>query len=339
LKAIVLVSPGVFKQEEREKPKPGQNQVLIKVFAVGVCQTDIDIYVGKRNDPGWQPPRVIGHEISGTVYETGPGVTGLKTGQPVVIDPVVTCGCCWFCQHGLLCPNGGLIGGSIDGGLQEFIVVPAENVVPVPETLSLEEAAIIEPLACVLTAYKKVNILHGDTVAVVGPGIGGLCFTQLAKNSGAQKVILIGAKENRLALGKKLGADKIVNIKNQDPVQTVMSETNDIGADVVFEVTGNQESIRNTLSMVRPSGSIVAYGIPLELVNNFDLQKLILKDLTLHSGVGPWQTFVDSVRLVETGKVKMKEMLTHRFGVDDIDRVINMVRNRKDDIIKAIVKW
>jgi threonine dehydrogenase-like Zn-dependent dehydrogenase len=338
MKALAAVSPNKITFQEREMPAAGEGQIVIKVEAVGVCQTDLDVLEGKRREKDWQPPRVLGHEISGVVYETGKGVKNVKTGQSIVVNPVISCGECFYCKKGILgCVNGRLIGGSTDGGMQEYLCIPAENAVPVPDSISKEAAAIIEPFACVLTAFRKVTISPGDTVVIAGPGIGGLCFTQLSKNCGA-KVILIGTRDERLELGKKLGADVTVNIRKENALDIVLNETNGFGADVFVEASGNGSVIDKAMDMTRGSGSIVAYGIPFGLID-FDLQKLILKDQALISGAGPWQTFDEAVKLLEEGKVVLNDFVTHVHKMDEIEEVIKMVKERQPKLMKAVLKW
>ncbi|HHY83328.1 MAG TPA: alcohol dehydrogenase catalytic domain-containing protein [Clostridiales bacterium] len=338
MKAYVAVSPNKIAFQERNMPVAGEGQVVIKVAAVGVCQTDLDVLEGKRTEKDWQPPRVLGHEISGVVYQTGKGVENVKAGQHVVVNPVISCGDCFYCKKGTLgCVNGRLIGGSTDGGMQEYLCIPAKNAVPVPDSIPFEVAAIIEPFACVLTAFRKVTIMPGDTVVVAGPGIGGLCFTQLSKSCGA-KVILLGTRDERLNLGKKLGADVTVNINKEKALDVVLSETNGFGADVFFEASGNGSVIDDAMNMTRGSGSIVAYGIPFGLIG-FDLQKLILKDQAIISGAGPWQTFEEAVKLIDEGKVVLSDFVTHIRSMNEIEDVISMVKTRQSNLIKAVVKW
>jgi L-gulonate 5-dehydrogenase len=339
MKAIVATEPNKLELQERDIPVAGDGQVVIKVAAVGICQTDLDVLGGKRQEKEWQPPRVLGHEICGVIFQTGDNVTSVKKGQRVVVDPVISCGECYYCKKGVLgCIDGRLIGGSTDGGLQEYVCVPAKNAVPLPDSIPTEQAAFLEPFACVLTAFRKVKVLPGDTVVVNGPGIGGLCFTQLSKNCGA-RVVLIGTRDQRLQLGKKLGADVTINIKNENAIERVLKETDGRGADIYFEASGNSGVIDAAMDMTRIAGNIVAYGVPFNKIEGFDLQKLILKDQAIMSGAGPWRTFGDAVKLVEEGKVVLKDFLTHTFRAEETEAAFDMIKKRQPGFIKAVVKW
>lgn len=339
MKAIVAAAVDRLEMRQREMPVAGDDEVILKVAATGLCQTDLDVLEGRRKETDWQPPRVLGHEICGVVYAVGGGVTNVRAGQRVVVDPVMACGQCFYCKKGVLgCQSGRLIGGSIDGGLQEYVRIPAKNAVPIPDSIPSELAAFLEPFACVLTAFGKASPGPGDTVVVNGPGIGGLCFVQLCKSRGA-RVILVGTKDERLQLGKKLGADATVNINRENPLDAVLAETGGRGADVFFEASGNGKVLDGAMNMTRIAGTIVAYGVPTQPVEAFDLQKLVLKDLALLSGAGPWRTFPEAVSLVAAGKVALDDFLTHTFRPEQAEEAFALLKERRPGLIKAVIRW
>lgn len=339
MKAIVATAVNKLEMLERPMPTAGEGMIVLQVKATGICQTDLDILKGLREEPEWQPPRVLGHEISGVVHEIGPGVIGLAVGQVVVVDPVWACGHCFYCDRGTLgCENGRLIGGSTDGGMQEYVAIPARNAIPMPKGMPFELAAIIEPFACVLTAFGKAIPEKGDTVVVSGPGIGGLCFTQLAKSRGA-RVILAGTKDDRLALGKKLGADITVNVRRESLLDAVLGETEGRGAAIYYEASGNGKTYNDALRMTRISGTVVGYGNTLHPIEGFDMQTLLMRDLAVVSGAGPWQTFQEAAELLAAGTVKLDDFLTHTFSPEQAAEAYAMVEERPEGMIKAAIVW
>ena len=338
MKALVIEAPNIFRLKEVEIPRCSDNEVLIKVAAVGICQSDIDLYKGEH--PNWALPRIPGHEISGVIAQLGSEVRNILLGQRVVVDPVITCGRCIFCKNNELgCIEGGLIGGTTDGGLQEYISVDSKNVIPIPDYLPLEEAAVLEPLACAFTAFNHIKVRPEHTVAVLGPGMGGLCLVQIAKAQGAGKVILTGTRDERLKLGEKLGADITVNVNERNAIQAIRDETGGHGADIVFEAAGNPTSIIQSLDIVKTGGKIVLYGAPITLIDGFDIRKVNVKNLTLISGVGPWNAFESAIVLAAKKKVLLNEMITHKFRAIDAEQAYRMVGDRKNGIFKAILTW
>jgi threonine dehydrogenase-like Zn-dependent dehydrogenase len=189
VKAAVVERPEVVRIEEREVPQPGAEEVLIRVRACGVCGTDVHIlHAGFRADY----PVIPGHEFAGEVVSVGDRVTHVRPGEPVVIDPNITCGVCPYCRRGLvhLCENLIALGVNLPGGFEEFCVAPAKQVYRLPDGLSWEEAAFVEPLACCVHGIDRAGISAGDSVVVIGAGPIGLLMVQLARLEGAREVIV-----------------------------------------------------------------------------------------------------------------------------------------------------
>jgi L-iditol 2-dehydrogenase len=326
-------------QIEKEKPSPGKKEVLIKVNTVGVCQTDMELFSGKMQSPGWQPPRIPGHEFSGVIAEIGNDVTGISVGDRVAVDPVVTCGECVYCRRGELgCLCGSLIGGSCDGALQEYVAVPAKNIIKIPDEMVFEEAALLEPVSCCYTAFYNIDVRPEHTVAILGPGMGGIILAQMCKTAGA-RVILTGTRPERLELGIRFGADIAVNIREQDPLEVIMKETGGFGADIVFECSASPDGVRSTVNITRMGGTIVLYSSPILPVDGFNFSRINTQNLKLVSGIGPWKASEGALSLIRQGKVRPSEMITHRFPAEKAVEVYDMVYHRKGGIFKAVLQW
>ena len=213
--SAVWVGNGKIVLEERGKPVPNENEVLVKVHRAGICATDVHIVQDKLHLGN--PPLVLGHEFAGEIVELGKSVKGITLGQRICVDAEIGCGTCYHCQKQMfhLCPQIKEFGINIDGGWQEYISIPARNAYLLPDTVSYEEAALLEPLNCTLGAVERLHIHYGDEVLIFGSGPAGLMYVQLAKLKGAGKIILVGIQAERQQLGQELGADVLLN--GRDP--------------------------------------------------------------------------------------------------------------------------
>ncbi len=314
--------------------RPGAGEVLLRVRAVGLCSTDVHIVQGRVRFR--EPPFVLGHEVSGEVAETGPGVTRLRTGNRVTMDSVVGCGVCPLCLKGSaqFCSGGSEIGMTVDGGMQEYLFVPERNLHPIPDTVSHEESAILDTE--VLGALRKPGIEPGSTLAVLGPGPGGLVAVQLGKILGAGMVILVGTRPERLALGKNLGADIVLDGLSAGLTGDVRDAAGG-GVDMVFDAAGTEKSLRTALDIVRPQGKVVLYGVHGAPVPSVDIDTIILKDLEVYGALSDRIGWEEMIRWVAVGLLDLRDIITHRFPLERAHEAYETVRDRKDGAIKAVL--
>ncbi len=340
MKAALWDKVGHVSIVDKPIPSADEKHVVVKVKAVGVCATDIHMIMGKVKLA--KPPHVLGHEISGVVEEVGAGVDGWKKGDRVVIDTIISCGRCVACKSGRreLCPEKQEIGyDPYDGGYAEYVRVPAQCLVHLPGSIPFREAAIMESVACPFGAVLRIGVKPGSTVLVQGAGPAGLAFLQAAKVSGARKVIVSARGEQRLQYALKFGADDVIDASNEDVLSRVMELTNGEGCDYVMDAAGSVESILLCFDACKTGGDVLYYGIPDASAKiEFPFMKMMIKQLRLHGILeycAGWDTLVS---LVESGRINLRDMVTHTFRLEEIDKAIELYEKKDRSLIKSVIE-
>jgi L-iditol 2-dehydrogenase len=265
LKALIHTKPYCFEYSDFPDPVAGDDEVLIRVKACGICGSDVHGFTGKTGRR--LPPLIMGHEAAGVVENPGKNVNGFKKGDRVCFDSTVYCNKCQPCQNGLYnrCDKRQVLGVSTPefkrhGAFAEYVAVPWWIVSKIPDNMSFVQAAFLEPASIGTHAGNRPPISSEDTVVVIGGGTIGLFVMQAAKLRGAAKVIVVDINEFRLGLASKLGADKVINPLNSDLRETILKETQGKGADVTFEVVGCAKTFREGISITKTGGHVVALG-------------------------------------------------------------------------------
>lgn len=304
MKAAVFHGPDNLRIEEVPRPHAKAGEVVIKVERCGICGTDLHILRG--NFPAPNLPLIIGHEFAGQVVEVGQGVTNAKEGDKATVDINISCGTCYFCRHNqkLFCPYVRQLGVHDAGGMAEYVLAPASNVYVLPDSMPLESAAYIEPLACAVHGQDRVGIHTGETIAIVGGGPMGLAHAALAKLHGAGRVIVSEPMESRREVAKSLGADDVVDPISENAVERILEATDGRGADVVIEAVGSIRTYEEAFNMVRRGGRFLAYGAAppdAELaLKPFDIYS---KELTIvGSYAGTYETWPEAIALIDGGR-------------------------------------
>lgn len=340
MKTAVYYGPRDVRIEEKEVPEIGDKELLVKVHACGVCGTDVKTVL--RGHPLIKPPAVLGHEVAGEIIRIGKDVTEHRTGERVIVAPYVPDGTCYYCLHGryTLCTE--LYEESLTpGGFAEFVKVPPNIVkkgtLEIPDTVSYEEAALTEPLACCLHGIEECHVGVGDCVAIVGDGPIGLMHLQLAKVKGATKIILSGQLNDRLRLAEELGASVTVNETEESPVKKVMEETNNRGGDAVIVAVGSVAAVEQGLKLVRKGGIVNLFGgFPGQSELKLDPNLIHYSEVTVTGTFGfSHINFARALQLINTRSVKMNKLITHRFKLDEVLTAIDMLADRKG--LKAVV--
>ncbi|NQT58727.1 MAG: alcohol dehydrogenase catalytic domain-containing protein [Bacteroidetes bacterium] len=342
MKAAVFKGPNKIRIENIPIPEPRDNEVQIKVHSTGICGTDLHLFKGYKVGTLSTPLNMVfGHEFGGVITKTGKSVPAVyKTGQRVVVEPNIGCGQCKTCLAGyyVQCEKGqSIIGIHRNGGFAEYAVVPHEKVFLLPDNISMKTASVLEPFAICVYGIINAPIIPGDTVLIMGPGVAGLHFTMLAKACGAAKVILSGPNQARLNLGRKLGADEIINVVDKDLLVEVMKETEGEGANYIFEAAGVQSTLANMTKTAANKAKICIYGIPVKPVDNIDFSEFLLKDLTLVAASGAQNTFKRAIKIVSSGIVNLENVITHTFPLDEIEKAFELVDKRLDGVAKASI--
>ena len=320
-------------------PEPGEGQVLVKISACGVCGTDVHIYHGGKGSAEVVPPVILGHEFSGHIVKLGSGVTGLEEGQLITVDPNIYCGKCRPCRQGQkqMCHHMRAVGVNMDGGFADYCLVPYAQCVPVPEGTDPELAALAEPLACCLHGIDRVGIRPGENVLVIGGGTIGQIMLQLARLAGAAKVVLSEPVEIRRELAVRLGADAAIDPLHEDLPQRLSELLSRDGADVVIECVGNPRTSAQAIDAAAGCGRVMLFGVPNpDAVLQTKMHPIFQKELTIMGSFVNPDTHSRAVALLSSGQLKLKELITHRFPVSQLEEAIKMQTGTQS--IKVLVK-
>jgi L-iditol 2-dehydrogenase len=343
--ALVVHEPDRFSIESVPRPEPGENELLCKVHAVAICGTDPHIISG--DFPGFWPkefPFVPGHEWAGEVVGVGPGAErfGWKTGTRVAGTSHAGCGFCRRCVEGRynVCENYGneavhrQYGHYTQGSYAEYVVHSIASVFPIPDSLGWDEAAMLDPTAIALHTVKRGRHGPGDTVVVVGPGVMGLLVAECAWALGAGRVIVVGRGE-RLAKAAALG-NETVNFTACDPVERVRELTSGAGVEVALECSGDPAAVGQCADMLRRGGRVAVIGIPLEDAQ-VPLQKIVLDELEIVGVRAAAGEMPEAIALVAAGKIRLGELITHRFALREYAEALRTFTERVDGALKVIV--
>ena len=321
MKAAVYKGPHDIRIEDVPEPRVSGRKVLVKFKAGSICGTDMHFYRGE-----WKikASRIIGHDACGVRADTG---------ERVVMIPIIYCGTCYFCQRGLptYCERyGQFMGINRNGFFAESIAIRPKYLVPVPENVSDEEAAIVEPVALALHVLDNLKPNMGDWATIIGQGPIGLLMTQVAKLKGC-RVIAVDLEDYRLDIAKKFGAEFCVNAKREDAVKKVREITKR-GSDVVVEVAGKTRTVEQTPFMVRKAGKVALVG---EFKGRLNLEDAD-EALFFTSYISPVE-YPMAVELIANGSVNVKELITHRFKLAEFEKALQMADNAAEKPVKIII--
>ncbi len=318
--------------------EPGAGEVLLKVRAVGICATDIHIVNGILSFAP-PPPFILGHEVAGEIAAVGPGVTSVTVGDRVTVDQVIGCGDCVFCKRGSaqFCSSGYELGISRDGGGQDYLILPAANVYPIPHSISFAEAAVLDME--VWKALSRCRIQPGEKVLIFGGGSAGLIACQVARINGAGRVFLCERYAPRRRFAERLGiADRVIASDKESLEELIANETNGLGADVVVDCAGSEESPHQALAAVLAGGRILLYGVYPGPLKALDLNQIVVRDLTVYGALSDRHGWQDVIDLVATGKLQLAPLITHRFPIERGPEGYALVREKGDGVIKAVLE-
>ncbi len=324
MKAAKLVGPGNMAIEELPIPEIGDAEVLVKVEYCGICGTDVHGFVS----PGYVPKGAyMGHELSGVISKVGGEVRGWERGDRVTIQPSYECGHCWACRHGHLpcCvfQLRGAIGISTDpslpGGYAEFVRVQfPERLHALPEGVSFEEGALVEPLACALRAVRSSSIKPGDPVMVTGAGPIGLAVIGFLKHTGAVPIIATEVSDRRSELAKRFGADYVFNPQSNTHLkEDILRVTAGVGVAAVFECSGAPQALRTACDFLRPHGELVVIGL-IQKEMNFTPYEFQPKELRILWSWCHGDEFPMVIDLITKGVIPFKELVSSKIRLDDI---------------------
>ncbi len=326
---------GSLEVKELPTPKPGPDEVLVKMKAAGICYSDVMILTNKYKGRVPVPiPMIMGHEGAGVIAEVGKGVEHVKAGDKVGLNPLWGCGQCQNCLNGYpnMCMTWRHLGITCDGTFAEYRVVPAFVAYKLPESISLIDAAFLEPISLTVRTLEHVKPMVGDTVAIIGPGSIGLFHLQAFKSAGASIVIVIGLAQaaERFEMAKKVGADHIVNGSKEDVVKRVRELTNGLGVDIVVETANHPSTVPLAVNLAATRGRVVLFGLYPEAT--LSPLTFLRSGLTMAGDVAvvPRQ-FLRAIRWVEYKKVLAEQMITRKFRLDQAKEAFE-VFNQGDSV-------
>jgi L-iditol 2-dehydrogenase len=344
MKAMVLT--GIRQMEMMEWPDPiitKDTDVLLKLEAVGVCGSDIHYYsTGRIGSQVVQFPYPVGHESGGTVVKVGEGVTAVKPGDRVAIEPAISCGKCDQCLEGRpnTCRNIKFLGcpGQIDGCLSEYIVMPEECCFSIPDHMSFAEAAISEPLAIGVYAVKQSIPMKGAKVGILGFGPIGMSVLLPAKAYGADTFYVTDKIDDRLQLATEVGASWTGNPDKIDVAEAVNREEK-MQLDVVFECCGQQDAIDNALEILKPGGKLMLIGIPEVDKLCFTMDLMRRKEITVVNVRRQIHCVQEALDLIADGRVDVSKMTTHNYSFKDTKAAFDLVEGYQDGVMKAMINF
>lgn len=338
MKAAVFYGPGQkLRLEDVPIPEPGEGEVLIKIAACGVCHTDLH-YIDHGVPTFKKPPLILGHEASGTVSDVGEGVTQVEKGGRVLVPAVLSCGACPNCRTGRenICENGIMFGNNVDGAYAEYMVAPAKDLFRFPETLPLEEGSIIAD--AVTTPFHAVvnrgEVKAGDKVAVFGCGGVGLNLVQIANAVGAT-VVAVDILDEKLRWAKELGAAVTVNAKKEEKIEKTIRKATGGGADVAFEAVGIPEVMKKAFGSLRNGGRLIVVGYS-DKDMELNAGRMMYREMEVRGSLGCRPVdYPRAIALASDGKIKIKELVTNRFPLEDIEKAFELLRTGEG--IRSIV--
>jgi len=339
MRSLRLHGPGDLRMHDEPIPEPSAGEVLIRIKSVGICASDLNYYLdGRIGTTVVTKPTVLGHEASGVIAALGEGVTGLSVGDRAAIEPAKPCMECEYCKSGHynVCPGIPFFGAPpTDGCFRDYITWPAQLVIKIPDSLSFDEAAMVEPLAIGIYAVELSELKPNDVVAILGVGAIGLSVLQAAKVAGAKRIIVSEPIEARRNLALKLGADAAV-----DPpklAQEVEQLTGGRGADVVFECAGEDDAVRESSRIAAVLGKVIIVGIPRGDDYPFDASTSRRKELRATFVRRSNLTTEKAIEWVAAGKANVACYATHRFPLEQTEQAMKLAVEKRDGAVRAIV--
>lgn len=323
-------------------PVAKENEVLVRIDAVGICGSDVHYYQhGRIGDFVVKGDFILGHECAGEVVAVGSAVKSLSVGDRVALEPGKTCGKCEFCKKGLynLCPDVEFFATPpYHGVLANYVTHPEDMCFKLPENVSNVEGALVEPLAVGLHATEQGGVKLGDTVFIYGSGCIGLVTLLASKARGASKIIVADVLDNRLKTAKKLGATHVINPREQDVVKTVAEITGGKGAEVVIDAAAAEATVKQTVDVLKIGGTIVLVGMTPKDEVEFNFMKLMSKEGTLKTIFRYRNLYPVAINAIASGAINVKDIVSHEFDFENTKEAFDFVTNNAKDVVKAVIK-
>jgi L-iditol 2-dehydrogenase len=339
--ASVLYGPRDMRVEQVDVPEIGPYDALIQMKACVLCGSDLHGYLGRH--PRVVYPRILGHEFAGVIEKLGQKVKDFSKGQRVFCDIDMPCGACDPCRQGRgnICANIKTIGFDVDGAFSEYVKVPHENLYPIPDDMSFEEACLTNNLGLAFNAVKRrAEVMLNDKVLIIGCGPIGLCTLMLAKAVGAD-VIIAGNHDYQLEVAEEFGADELINAKKDDTVARALAFTRGKGVDKVIEIVGGEQDVTlgQCTQAVKRGGLVVLVGT--FSGNKATLRATEFKDREINmrgarSFIGR-EALPEVIRLIGSRRFNVSRLISHRLRLAEVEKGLKTMKNRKENVIKVVI--
>lgn len=342
MKALVLTEYGKLAVRETARPSIQADEVLVRIQACAICGSDIHGYDGGSGRR--QPPIIMGHEASGVIEEVGEASRGFAVGDRVTFDSTVYCGECWYCRHGLinLCENRRVLGVSCEeyvqpGAMAEYAAINARTLYRLPESVSFEEAAMVEPLSIAVHAAARAQIQMGDCAVIVGAGTIGLLLLQTIKNRGVTELIAVDLDDRKLEQAKRLGATRVLNSGREDVPARVRAICGGRGADIAFEAVGIEPTLHTAIDSVRRGGSVMMVGNVAKQVK-LPLQKCVTQQISLMSSCASAGEYDVCLALIGHKMVDVDSLISAVAPLKEGNAWFQRLHAAEPGLIKVVLK-
>lgn len=333
-----VTAPGKIEFLEKELAPPGEREVLIAVRAAAICGSDLHIFKGKH--PSAPLPVSVGHEIAGEVLETGPGVSRLRVGERVTVEPVIACGRCEACRKGQyhLCQNISFQYRRGQGGFGKYFVVSEAHAFRLPEQISYAEGALVEPLAVALHALKRSELRMGERCAIFGAGAIGLLLLMLAQVAGAGCTAIVDVQDFRLQKALELGASRAINARLEDVLAAIHALSGGQGVERSFEAVGLEGTLMQALQALKKGGRATLLGIFEDSEARLPVNLFVQREIALAGSQGYNWDFQDGLALLEQGKLDLKPLITHRLKLEALQEGFELLSTPGNRALKVVVE-
>jgi len=333
----VMTAPHTIEFREIPVPTPGKGEVLVKIMKIGVCGSDIHVYHGTH--PFTSYPVTQGHEVSGEIAVLGEGVTGLSVGQRVTIEPQVVCGECYPCRHGKynLCEHLKVMGFQTTGTASEYFAVDQSKITPLPQDMSFDEGAMIEPAAVAVHAVKRAGDVSGLKIAVLGAGPIGILVSQAARALGAASVMVTDVSDLRLAKAKECGANFVFNTKTRNFGEALVEAFGPDKADVIYDCAGNDITMGQAIAYARKGSTIILVAV-FGAMAKVDLAVLNDHELDLNTTMMyRHEDYLDAIRLVGEGKIHLRPLISNVFPFRSYLEAYEYIDANRESTMKVLI--
>jgi 2-desacetyl-2-hydroxyethyl bacteriochlorophyllide A dehydrogenase len=334
----VVTTPGKIEFQERSLPERGPHDVTLQIRAAAICGSDLHVFKGRH--PSARLPSAIGHEISGQVVGVGKEVTRVKEGDRVTVEPVIACGTCEFCRRGQyhLCTRISFHYREGQGGFAQYFVANEAHVFRLPDGITYEEGALIEPLSVALHAVKNAGIRLGQSWAIFGIGAIGLLVLMLAKRASGGFVFVIDVNSYRLHKALEFGANRVINSHQEDALEVILDLTEQLGVDHSFEAVGIEATLVQSMKALKKGGAATLLGIYENPLAAIPANLIVQREITLRGSQGYNWDFQDSLTLLKEGVLALDPLITHRLPLEKLHEGFELLLNPESEAIKVVMQ-